>query len=282
MTREKVGLPPLSSFPNVVMFDIYCVGREYCLRSRDGGVYRSDLREMRDLFIKKMVLSASPSGGADFVALVILNQTGDLAFCKRGDKCWRFIEEAQSYCEDVMYHKGLFYAVNKHGAVVVCDVSGDVPSVSYIDMPQQIGGDMQYVVSSMDEVLLLTRYLELEFDVDHHQLDIMYKTTEFQVFRLDLNGPKWESVTSLNDCVLFVGENSSLALSTLDFSECKGNRIFYTDDYSEWNYDGVNGDHDLGVYNLEDGSIEALPCYPKNSYSRRRWPPPIWVTPNPC
>ncbi|KAH0684195.1 hypothetical protein KY285_021682 [Solanum tuberosum] len=49
------------------------------------------------------------------------------------------------------------------------------------------------------------------------------------------------------------------------------------------NYDGVNGIHDLGYYNLEDGSIElALSSYPHNSHSMLRWPPPIWFTTNPC
>lgn len=263
-------------------FNFYDVGREYSLRTPDGDFYTCSLKEMRDSFIKKLILSKSPSDESDYVAVAILNQTGDLAYCRKGEDCWRFIEDAQSYCEDVIYYRGLFYAVNKFGAIAVCDVRGTTPKVSYIDTPRQIGGDMQYLVNYSDEVLLVTRYLELEFDVDHYQLDIIYNTTEFQVFRLNLNDPKWEIVTSLNDKVLFVGENSSLALRASDFPGCKGNRIYYTDDYSEWNYDGVNGDHDLGVYNIEDGSIEALPCYPRNSYSGRRWPPPIWVTPNPC
>ncbi|KAM7502036.1 hypothetical protein LguiB_000940 [Lonicera macranthoides] len=282
LTRSKVHLPPLSKFPNVTGFNFYDVGREYSLRTPNGDFYTCSLKEMRDSFIKKLILSKSPRDESDYVAVAILNQTGDLAYCRKGEDCWRFIEDAQSYCEDVIYYKGLFYAVNKFGAIAVCDIRGTLPKVSYINTPRQIGGDMQYLVNYSDEVLLVTRYLELEFDVDHYQLDIIYNTTEFQLFRLNLNGPKWEIMTSLNDKVLFVGENSSLALCASDFPGCEGNRIYYTDDYSEWNYDGVNGDHDLGVYNIEDGSIEALPCYPRNSYSGRRWPPPIWVTPNPC
>jgi hypothetical protein len=285
LTRSRVHLPPLSNFPNVVSFDFYNIGREYSLKTHDGDFYSCSLKEMRDSFIKKLVLSGSPGNESDFVALAILNQTGDLAYCKKGENQWRFIEAAQSYCEDAIFHKGKFYAVNKYGGVAVCDVSGVSPIVSYINTPRQSGGDMQYLVTDEDDdILLVTRYLELEFDVDHYQLDIIYNTTEFQVYKLNLssNGWSWVDVTSLEDKVLFVGENSSLALRASDFPGCKGNRIYYTDDYSEWNYDGVNGDHDLGVYNIEDGSIEALPCYPRNSYTGRRWPPPIWVTPNPC
>ena len=101
------------------------------------------------------------------------------------------------------------------------------------------------------------------------------------MYRFDLNGPKWERVMSLGDQMLFLGENASLALSATDFPGCKGNCIYHTHNYSESNYDGVPGNNDLGVYNLEDGSIEPLPCYPRNSISQLRWPPPIGVTPNP-
>lgn len=248
----------------------------------DGDVYNCNLKEMRDSFFKKVILSTSPSDQSNYIVLAIINQTGDLAYCKKGDLSWKFIDDAQGYCEDAIYFQGMFYAVNKFGGIVVCDVNFDSPRVSFINTPHQVGGDMQYLVACMDELLLVTRYLELEFDGDSRQLDIIYRTTEFQVSRLDLKGPKWEVVTSLDDWVLFVGENSSFVLSASDFPECKGNQIYFTDDYSEWNYDGVNGDHDLGVYNLEDGSIEDLPCYPRNSYSGRCWPPPIWVSPNPC
>ncbi|KAI8549374.1 hypothetical protein RHMOL_Rhmol06G0019600 [Rhododendron molle] len=272
LTRAKFSLPPLSSFPNVVAFDFSDVGREYSLRAPNGDVSTRSLSEMRDLFIKKVVLSSSPSVDLNFIVLAILNQTGDLAFCKNGYRSWLFIEDAQSYCEDAIYCNGLFYAVNKLGQIAVCDVTGEFPRVSFICTPPQIGGDLLYLVSlSSDELLLVTRYLDLEI------LD--YGTREFRVYRLDLSGPKWERVTSLGDQMLFLGENSSVALSASDFPGCKGNCIYYTDDYSELNYDGMAGNHDLGVYNLEDGSIDPLPCC--YSLPRMRWPP-IWVTPNPC
>lgn len=105
------------------------------------------------------------------------------------------------------------------------------------------------------------------------------KTVKFLVFRFDWNGKKWESMTSLDDKVLFLGENASLALKASNYRGCKGNRIYFTDDYSGANYDSIAsiaGDHDVGVYNLEDGSIESLPCYPQNSH----WP--IWITPSLC
>ncbi|KAK2995133.1 hypothetical protein RJ640_020773 [Escallonia rubra] len=278
LTRSQVKLPSLSTFPNVTDFNFYNIGREYTIRGVDGEVYTCSLKEMRDSFIKKVILSSSPNE-LNYVAVAILNDTGHVAYCKKGDDRWMFMEDGLGYWEDVIYHDGLVYAVNKFGGIAVCDVSGTSPRVWYIDPLNKIGGDMQYLVSCEGELLLVTRYLDLNFDV---VLEIEYKTTAFRVCRLDLGGPKWETLASLDDRVLFVGENSSLALSGSDCLGCKGNCIYFTDDYSEWNYDGFKGDLDLGVYNLEDGGIEALPCCPHNAYSGRRWPPPIWVTPNPC
>lgn len=282
ITRAKVNLPALSTFPNVLNFDFYSVGREYTLRSPGADVYNCNLRKMRDSFIKKVIISHNPYNDSNFTAFAILNWYGDLAYCEKGENSWKFIDEARSYCEDVIYFNDSFYAVNKFGSIAICDVKdADFPKVSLIKMLQPIVGDMQYLVDAMGELLLITRYLELETDPDRleHQFDNVYKTVKFCVWRLDLSGPKWERIMSLGDRVLFLGENSSLAILATDYPGCKGNRIYFADDYSEANYDGnlgISGDHDVGFYNLEDGSIEPLPFYPRISH----WP--IWITPNPC
>lgn len=216
------------------------------------------------------------------MAIAILNQTGELAYCKYGDKSWRFIEGAQSYSEDVIYCKGLCYAVDKQGGVVICDFRHDAPRVSFIETQNQLIGDMQYLVNSGDELLLVTRHLDLEFNFEHDQSYLIYRTKRFEVSRLVWSGPYWERVKNLYDQMLFIGENSSLSLSASDFTGCMGNCIYFTDDYSETNYDGGFGEHDIGIYKLLDGSIEPLPCYPRNSFFRLHWPTPLWITPSPC
>ncbi|KAM0041631.1 hypothetical protein Hdeb2414_s0011g00368521 [Helianthus debilis subsp. tardiflorus] len=281
LTQCKQHLPPLSSFPNVINFAPGETGREYTIKTSDDDVYTCSSKEMRDSFIKKVVFSSSPSNeDADYYALAILNQTGDLAYCKKGDKRWKFIDDANSYCEDVVYYEDCFYAVSKHGTIAKCDVNGPTPDVFFLETQRQIGGDMQYLVNWKDELLLVTRYTELEFNMDQNKLDIVYKTSEFQVYKLVLNGLKWEGVSELDGHALFLGENSSIAFCASDFPGCKRDCIYFTDDYSEWNYDGANGNHDLGVYDLGNESLEALTCYPEEFYSGRRWPPPIWFTPS--
>ncbi|XP_062100794.1 F-box protein SKIP23-like [Humulus lupulus] len=274
LTRSKFHLPPISTFPNVVRFAYSEIGREYALRSPTGESYTLNLRQIRDSFVKKVVLSSSPKKSNGFVALAILNQTGDLAFCKDGDQAWTFIEGASSYSEDVIHYNGSFYAVNKYGVVAVCDVGGSSPSVSIIETPRQLGADMQYLVSSKDGLVLVSRYLEL----DHDNSEELYRTVGFDVFRLDWSEePKWEKVTDLGDQMLFIGQNSSLSLSASGFPGCVGNCIYFTDDYSELNYESVFGECDSGIFRLCDGTIEGK----WNSHCTDYWPTPIWVSPNP-
>ncbi|KAJ0786328.1 hypothetical protein HanOQP8_Chr02g0054121 [Helianthus annuus] len=261
LTRVKHHLPPLCSFPNVVNFSVYNVGREYTLKTVEGDVYTCSLKEMRNSLLKKWCFRRVRLMRIWIIMrLRLLTRRVILRTVGRG-----------------MMFGGCFYAVSKYGTIAVCDICGDlpngVPNISFIHMPLQVGGDMQYLVSLGDELLLVTQYLELGFHA--------YKTTEFRVFKLVLkDGWMWKSVVELDDWALFVGENSSVAIRASDFEGCKGNKIYFTDDYSEWNYDGANGDHDLGVYDLEDGSVAALPCYTRKFYNGRRWSPPIWITPS--
>lgn len=230
---------------------------------------------MRDAFIKKVIISHSPYDDPNFFAFAILNRHESLAFCKNGYDSWRIINEAQSYSEDVIFFKGAFYAVDKYGSIAICDVNNeDLPVVKFIHVEQQIEGDMKYLVDAMGDLLLVCRFLDFEIDIEYY-LEVC-KTVRFGVFRFDWNAQKWESLASVDDRVLVLGENSSLALLASDYMGCRGNRIYFTDDYSGANSDSIAGDHDVGVYNLVDGSIDELPCYPRNSHS------PIWITPCLC
>ncbi|KAI4336727.1 hypothetical protein L6164_015218 [Bauhinia variegata] len=284
LTRAKVHLPSLCTFPSVINFNYSDVGREYVLRNYVGQLYTLNLRQMRNSYIKKIILSSSPLQSNEFTALAILTHTGNLAFCKNGDQSWTLIDEqAQYHWEDAVYHNGLFYAVNKRGLIAVCDVKGLLPPrVSIIDAPGCVDGDLQYLVFSGEELLLVIRYLEPQYDDMVGDSNLVYRTVGFSVFKMNWNMPEWLKIETLGDRMLFIGENSSLSLSASDFSGCSGDCIYYTDDYSESNYDGAFEKHDLGIYRLWDQIIDSLPCYPRNTYTRLGGPSPVWVSPNPC
>ncbi|CAN0919000.1 hypothetical protein LINGRAHAP2_LOCUS31196 [Linum grandiflorum] len=58
------------------------------------------------------------------------------------------------------------------------------------------------------------------------------------------------------------------------------NRIYYTDNYWEQQKPYIYGGFDIGVFNLENGSIEAFEG--NKHYPSLLWPPPVWVLPNLC
>ncbi|OVA10865.1 Protein of unknown function DUF295 [Macleaya cordata] len=241
------------------------------------------------LFIKKVVLSSSPASlSVDYIAVAILNEPKELAFCKKGAEAWTIIEDADNYCEDVIYYNGLFYAVNKRGCLAVCDVSGDSPVVRVIK-PLYRGNfiyrgsillkHIHYLVDSFGELLFVTRNLKFVMDIEPNTR--VHKTVGFEISRLDSSRrPKWVEVKSLGNHVLFLGGNSSLCSSATDLPGCEGNCIYFTDYDSKVNNDGKRPTQDSGVFNVGDGSIKPLPYC--DGYSRLFLPPPIWVITNPC
>ena len=56
-----MDLPPLHTFPDVVGFNFADVGREYLLRDGNHRHSTRNLKQMRDIFVKKVVLSSSPA-----------------------------------------------------------------------------------------------------------------------------------------------------------------------------------------------------------------------------
>ncbi|GAB2289267.1 hypothetical protein Dimus_023572 [Dionaea muscipula] len=279
LTRSKVYLPPLSTFPNVIDFSFYNVGREYIVRNSMGYVYSRNLKQMRDFYLKKVVFSASPGNGGDYIVMAIVNYTGEMVYCEGGDDSWRLIEGATRFsCEDVIYDKGLFFGVDKFGKIATVDVrtanGRPLVKLKIIKTPVVFGGDMMYLVNLEDDLLLVTRVLGVQcLSADY----LVHKTTQFYVHKLDTSEPRWEVVRELGNYALFFGLNSSLLRSASDFGGCKGNCIYFTDDHSEYASDDGWRYHDMGIFNLEGGSIEPLPCYCEGSDCA-----PMWITPNPC
>lgn len=94
---------------------------------------------------------------------------------------------------------------------------------------------------------------------------------------------KLEQVKSLGDRVIFLGLSQPFILSACDFPGLRPNSIYFTDDCSQTIYFEVYpyGSHDLGIYHLEDNSIE--PCYPfpdELQKNNKVQPPLLWVAPS--
>lgn len=102
-------------------------------------------------------------------------------------------------------------------------------------------------------------------------------TKKFKVFKLSFDGPRWIETKNLGDMALFLGDNSSISVLASNFAGCQRNCIYFTQDRNSVTL-GNLGPKDLGVYDLESGSLTTCftidaTIFPK---VRRR---PIWIVP---
>jgi hypothetical protein len=319
ITRVKFHLPPLSSFHNVESVDYSKVGKEYAIRYASSKIYELSLREMRDFFIKKIVLSSPSVNQDNFMAVAIINQTGGLAYCKNGHRSWTFMGHlGLSFC-DITYYKDKFYAVDQDGSMAACDVTGESPSVSVIRItfsPQiKYVLHMVYFVISGDKLLLVVRQVDYASPLQGDFV-FFFRTTHLEVYRMNWSRLRWGRVKDLGDRLLFVGENSSVSLSAADYGgglliprnisrndsryisaedfygNCLKNCIYFTDDnrvrcydfnddFGPPRYAGIRRDKD-GTFNWDRG-IYTLRSGRILALSchRTRDPHALWVTLSP-
>lgn len=94
--------------------------------------------------------------------IVIFTDNRVFGFCKPGDKSWTNLTGQGDHCEDVIYHKGKFYAITNWGALKVWDhCHADAPAETIIPAPACVECLRRYlVVSAERELLKVCRYTE--------------------------------------------------------------------------------------------------------------------------
>ncbi|KAK7243327.1 hypothetical protein RIF29_38120 [Crotalaria pallida] len=249
----------------------------------------------------------------DFMAIAIYGEHNQLAICKLGDNKWReFSTPGVLYIleDDAIFYEGKIYGVSSNAQLVEFDVKTSMASV--IDMPhppkddpliQFSGANTKFLVCSIeDDLLMVVRYWTYtkrsngngngdggddgngdgaddgggsdDDDDEEEEEESFYKTSRFNLYKLDKRKKEWRRISSLGDSVLVVGLNSSVCM--LPFSDGNGkwvrNCIYFCDNNYLYQYDEIVGGHDVGVFNLEDETIEEL--FPNAEFI---FPPPVWL-----
>ncbi|KAK0586483.1 hypothetical protein LWI29_007793 [Acer saccharum] len=232
--------------------------------------------KMYAVYINKAILSSNPLLTSDYTVMVIYGRKGVLAYSKPGDKAWTTINTWKGKYFDVTYYKGKFYAINSHGEIMACDVRGDNPTIAQVvaNMPYNIPHwDKAYIVESLGRLLVVMRDGVCGRPIKEGSIGITYGTTEFRVYEVDLSTDNWTRIKDLGNTSLFLGHSSSMSIES-DGVYAKPNRIYFTDDCLEAYWFIKNGGgKDMGIYNIEDGSIEPYLL----EDSRHRLTPPMWV-----
>ncbi|KAA8547562.1 hypothetical protein F0562_003991 [Nyssa sinensis] len=285
----------LKTFPkslNLLNFRITEIGKAYSLKFVDlSKKIETSFGELKSILVKKVVISSNPwTSDADNYAVMAIHG-GKLGFIKVGGKKWSAIDDPkQSHYDDVVYHKGHFYAVDHRGRVVVID--SDLKTKEIARPTPGFGcGQFKYLVKACGDLFLIDKYMDAEQDVSDDEFidDYIFEEVNpdvpvhLKAFKLNEEEGKWEWVETLGDWVFFVGDDCSYSVSARGFSGLKGDRIYFSDDTftRENEQDRYLGEFcvDTSIYILEDPSCGPLASFP--DHSQIFWSCPAWLKTKP-
>ena len=170
------------------------------------------------------------------------------------DNKWVLIDDmlSQLSYEDVVLYSGKFLAVDENRRTVLIDPSS--LQITEIVPPMETrGGQKKSLVKWKRELLLVDRH-------HHNRRDRSGKNkVEFRVFKLEIEHRRWVEVKSLDDRILFLGQDCSFSLPARCFGGgCKGNCIVFADPV-------------FTVFSLDDGKL--LPLDQRPEYISIFYPP---------
>ncbi|KAL5699059.1 SWR1-complex protein 3 [Ranunculus cassubicifolius] len=219
-------------------------------------------------FIRKFAIASNSFDDQCPTVMAIHGEFRTLAFATPGDKSWTSLEgRLAENIKEVIYFKDHFYAVDNHGRLRVCEMSATPPTTKEIASPPNCVSPTNtfYLVEIFGDLHLVARvFYEEDEDIDEAQSKVgdtsnmfsfLYVTNYFLVFKFDFHTRKWAEVEDLGEHALFVGNNASFCISTSNYSEFKGNCIYFTDDNKDaYEY----GYCDMGVYDIKEDSVKPI------------------------
>jgi hypothetical protein len=239
--------------------------------------------------VHKVTLSSNPTTRPhDFVVVVSYGMQLCLAFMKAGQKFWTFVDTEYRGFSDILFYKGLVYAVGVRGNIVSFDICNSKDSFDHEKVIPNVlssGGinyfsERAYLVESLEgDLFLVKKWAEFPDDDDLP----CSGTEDIEVYKLELDLQSDKliqmiKIDSLGDNVLFVGDSDSFSMSASYFANyLQKDSIYYTPDYhNDAPRPYPNGPFDMKIYNVKDGSFsEHCPFKPW----QRRSPPSVWVIP---
>jgi hypothetical protein len=276
LTGIQVQLPPRSTFPDVVNYHPDKVGEEYCVNTCWSDMLGNYDTNHVQLNLTNQIVTSS-SCAENCVAVVIYGELGELAWCMAGDDKWKPLN---LYANSVMKHKPIddllfsnnkLYVLNCYGHLFQVENVGPNPKVKKI-ITQRIkfvNCINRKVVECSDGRIMMVLVKDCDLDIP-----------KFEAYELDLPNNYWRLVNNIGNDMLFLGYNQAFSISSCQYPGYRGNRIYFTDDPFVFIFRGDGGkvgDHDIGIFNFEDGTAEKLPGFP--NVNRSLWPQPVWVTP---
>ena len=249
---------PFPKVINLLDFRVVEVSKAYELQYSSG---------MPIAGVNKLVLfpnSAWTSYVEDTVIFALLNE-GKLGYVKHGDEKWTLIDDHNFDYDDIIVYKGQSYVVDRLGTVSWIDSSMKLIQFSP-PLPLCALGNHKHLVESCGELYVVDRFFDRErrFGHDLRRHIVCPKTVNFEVYKLDQEWGRWVMVKNLGDQVFILGNDCSFSVSATEFSGCKGNCIYFTDEKN------------IGAFYLGNQKIDKILDY--GAQCHPFWPPPSWLS----
>ncbi|MED6111730.1 hypothetical protein PIB30_055014 [Stylosanthes scabra] len=188
------------------------------------------------------------------MAVIIYGYGCNLAYYKpNDDKRWLEFPTRKSNFHDVIFFGKRIYAIDDHGQLYEFDTnteSGSVGGIHEAKPPSNTlfgSYKLKYVVGCDNgSLLMLVRYVTFALH-----------TYKFDIFELKKNAKEWSRLYSLETYILIIGLNSSVQILPASI-QSKGNQIYFTEGYIELRPSDYAVTHDIGIFNLDDGSCQRL------------------------
>lgn len=232
---------------------------------------RSDLEQLYDEFMQKVVISASPDAAAVSEFMFAAIYSGTFTFSRGDLHSWTIIDRLEEYFIDVTLYNGKFYGVNDSGVVYEFDLVSHEKQMRMTVISKTLYHNcchfVRYLVECSGMFLQVIRTIQNSSEPDH-------KTVGFNIFKLDLNTKRWTKLNDLGRHSLFVGVNTTVAVLASELLNLEPNCIYFTNgsDIISNNYEK---DGNMGVFSLADGTIK--PHY--RGVSLSLCSPPTWIVP---
>ncbi|KAF6982181.1 hypothetical protein CFC21_000605 [Triticum aestivum] len=261
ITGAHAALPPITTLHHVesctdaegrLMYNVFEGG--------DPEPIPFDAREARDCMYHRVTLSCSPAAGSACIVLLVHMPDGELSYARLGDERWTLISPDDHQLMgiswgfmDSFYNEddGLFYVLRSHRSVFTLNFNGPFLVVKKIMRRDRKGNDpssMYILQAPWGDILQIWRWrsyvdsstpVELPGDLLGHNEDdidryIELRTTEIEIYKVDLENQTLVKMTSLAGHALFLGYNSTMCFATKDFPTLKPNCVYITDDSYEY------------------------------------------------
>ncbi|KAF0907106.1 hypothetical protein E2562_014706 [Oryza meyeriana var. granulata] len=283
-TGNRVALPPAdksiaeASSKSVAVTD-GDGGRRWVLQHSSGDASPVTLDKMRDVFFRGIVFSTAPNNFGDgCVAMAVLADSSEVAFCRAGDKApWTLIETNVECCVSSVVHcQDRFVAIGCLGEISI--ISRNIAVDDAQPRPAR-------PVSSLPEPAEMCHRSYLQVNGQLHLVGVAMQAFHGEwpfgrhavVYKCDLTGettPVWSMVTEASDFALFVSKDFNMGFGGASVSKIKRNCIYLSEPmYSDH---GEDSDHSPEIVDIATGTSDEI-SYPITMEGSEAL---CWIRPN--